>query len=415
MHLVVTNTDRQVDWVTIEVTVPVGNGDGDLTPDIGTITPKGTYTHTHVNAQLLTPPATVPVTFQRVQGANTFQATPPAAAKTFHPGDYMVLTLEDINVAAASGLAVLMVRETRSTQLGYEVHFAAVPLMKAAPTEIPAPRDFHPDKAMLDVGDPLTLSWEGSDDVDYKIMFPGGESAVQRGRRTWSPAADAIPRRATSYTLVATSRTTPRVEHFLTTTVQVRHPVLETLTATNGVDTPWVQGTAKATKGRVTFTDAGVEISDGAGKPGTLKAHKADLHGINTEWVQGRNADDGWISFPKDGLNIRKGTGKTWGSVFADKADLNGVNTAWVQGRSADDGWITFPVEGLKVHRKDDDHLTHLVVGYATHDIVKTRIVRGVVDDEGWISFRKEGLNIRRGGGGTERGTLFAANTELKG
>ncbi|WP_157429796.1 hypothetical protein [Actinomadura oligospora] len=370
VHLVVTNTGREVDWVTIEVTVPVGNGDGGLTPDIGTITPKGTYTHTHVNAQLLTPPATVPVTFQRVQGTNTFQATPPAGAKAFHPGDYMVLALEDINVAAASGLAVLMVRETRSTQQGYEVRFAAVPLMKAAATEVPAPRDFRPDKVMLDVGDLLTLSWDGSDDFDYKIVFPGGESAVQRGKRTWSPAADAIPRRATTYTLVATSRTTPRVEHFLTTTVQVRHPVLETLTATTG---------------------------------------------INTERVRGRNADDGWISFPKEGLNVRKGTGKTWGSVFADRADLNGVNTTWVQGRSADDGWITFPVEGLKVHRKDDNHLTHLVVGYATHDIVKTRIVRGVVDDEGWISFRKEGLNIRRGGGGTERGTLFAADTDLHG
>ncbi|GGT34247.1 hypothetical protein ACFFV7_38750 [Nonomuraea spiralis] len=366
VYLVVTNNHKNVDWLRIEVTVPAGNGDGDLTPNIGEIMPKGTYTHTHLNDKVLSPRIVRPVTFQRWQDTNTFRATPPDGAGNFSPGDYMVLALENITVAEAAGLAVLLVEEIRPTGMGFESSFASVPLMKAAPKEIPAPRDFRPDKAMLDVGDPLTLSWEGSADFDYKIRFPGGDVPIPPGARTWSP--DAAPKRATTYTLVAVSRTTPQQEHFLTTTVQVRHPALETLTATTGIDTPWVQGTTDATKGRVTFTDAGVAIFDKSAGQGTVTAGRASVRGVNTEWVQGR---------------------------------------------SAGDGWITFPVEGLKVHRKDDSHLTHLDVGYATHDIVKTRIVRGLNDDDGWISFRAEGLNIRRGRG-TERGTLFAANTELK-
>ncbi|MGW4958970.1 hypothetical protein ACWEPL_17230 [Nonomuraea sp. NPDC004186] len=405
VYLVVTNTHKNVKWSTIEVTVP-----GDLTPNIDAITPRGTYTHTHVNAQLLTSPATQSVTFQRLQNTNVFQATPPGGADSFSPGDYMVLALEDIVVAKVAGLAVLIVKETRPTRRGYEVSFAAVPLVKATPKEIPAPRDFRPNKAMLDVGDSLTLSWEGSDDFTYKILFPGGEMPFSVGTRTWTLADP--PKRATTYTLVATSGTTPKQEHFLTTTVQVRHPVLETLTATTGIDTPWVQGAANATKGRITFLKDGLDVRTGSGAEGIVHADKAVLHGVNTEWVQGRSADDGKITFPKDGLDVRNGSG-AWGTVHADKADLNGINTEWVQGRSADDGWITFPVEGLKVHRKDNSHLTHLDVGYATHDIVKTRVVRGLTDGEGWISFRKEGLNIRRGQG-TERGTLFAAKTELK-
>ncbi|MEU0564560.1 hypothetical protein ABZ297_04040 [Nonomuraea sp. NPDC005983] len=449
-YLIVTNTRQTVPWLSIEVKVPVGDGAGHLTRNISTIKPRGEYTDTQSNpSQADTQPVIV-----QPQGADVFHVTPQSGRlEGFAPGDYMVLTLENVTVAPTAGVAVLMVTETIKTSRGWQVSQAAVPVVKAAPKEIPAPRDFRPDKAMVDDGATLTLSWEGSADFDYKILFPGGEATVPSGTFTWSPAQ--TPKRATTYTLVAASRTTPKQEHFLTTTVHARNPVLEKLTATTGIDTPrvqgitpnwgvsftgtgvevsnnsgakgtvtagrahldgvnteWVQGRS-ADDGKITFPKDGLDVRNGSGARGTVHADKADLNGINTEWVQGRSADDGWIGFSKDGLDVRKGAGHAWGTVHADKADLNGVNTEWVQGRSADDGWITFPVEGLKVHRKDDSHLTHLDVGYATHDIVKTRIVRGLTDGEGWISFRKEGLNIRRGQG-TERGTLFAAKTELK-
>ncbi|MEV6157263.1 hypothetical protein AB0L53_43675 [Nonomuraea sp. NPDC052129] len=405
VYLVVTNTSRRTDWSRIEVKVPVGDGPGHLGPNITEL--KGEYTDNQWGAQATTRGVKV----ERQQGTNVFEVTPQAGGvASFRPGDYMVLTLENITIASAAGPAVLTVREKTEDDDGEHTRYTSVALVKTAPKEIPAPRGFHPDKGMIGAGENLTLSWEGSAEFDYKILFPGGEDTIPPGMRSW-PLADA-PKRATTYTLVATDPVTKQ-QHFLTTTVQVRYPVLERLTATTGIDSPWVQGTSEATKGRITFTGTGVEISSNSGAKGTVTADKAHLNGVNTEWVQGRSADDGKITFPKDGLNVSQGSG-SWGAVHADKADLNGVNTKWVQGRSADDGWITFPVEGLKVNRKDDNHLTHLVVGYATHDIVKTRIVRGPKDDDGWISFRKEGLNVHRERG-TERGTVYAADTDLKG
>ncbi|MFC5754860.1 hypothetical protein [Actinomadura rugatobispora] len=442
VYLVVTNTARKVDWRSIEVKVPVGDGAGHVGPDIPEM--KGEYTTNPWEGEA----TTAKVRVERQQGTNVFKVTPQAGDDTsFKFGDYLVLKLENIAVATTAGLAVLTVREKTEDDDGEHTRYTSVALVKTAPKEIAAPRDFRPDKAMVDEGDTLTLSWEGSAEFDYKVLFPGGEEKVPAGSRAWRPAN--APKRATTYTLVATDPVT-RQQHFLTTTVQARYPVLEKLTATTGIDTPWVQGRADETRGRLTFTGAGVEIFGNSGAKGTVTADKADLNGVTTEWVQGKNTDDGKITFPKDGLDIRQGSGSwgvvhadkadlngintkwvqgrstndgwisfpqdglnvsegggSWGVVHAEKADLNGINTKWVQGRSADDGWISFSQEGIKVNREDGDHLTHLVVGYATLDIVKTRVVRGLKDDDGWISFRKEGLNVHRERG-TERGTVFA-------
>ncbi|MER6825038.1 hypothetical protein ABT352_03525, partial [Streptosporangium sp. NPDC000563] len=341
LYLMVTNTGKTVPWLRIEVKVPLGDGAGHLTQNINAINPKGEYTDTQSSSQA----ATQPVIVQQ-QGADVFQVTTQSGRlEAFAPGDHMVLTLENVTVAPTAGVVVLMVTETVRTGRGWQVSDAAVPVVKATPKEIPAPRDFRPDKTMLDTGDGLTLSWDGSNDFSYEIRFPGGQSAITPGTRTWSPT-DA-PKRATTYILVATDPTTQK-QHFLTTTVQVRHPVLETLTATTGIDTPWVQGTTN--KGRVAFTGTGVEIFNDSGGQGTVTADRADLNGVNTGWVQGRSADDGKVTFPKDGLDVRQGSG-AWGTVHADRADLNGINTEWVQGRSADDGKVTFPKDGLDVRQ----------------------------------------------------------------
>ncbi|OUC98757.1 hypothetical protein [Streptosporangium minutum] len=350
VYLVVTNTGQQAAfWSTITVRVPVGNGAGDLTSDFGKIKPKGEYgTWSGALSSVSVQPGP--------QGSNAFQVTAPGGRASFAPGDHMVLTLEEVTVAPAAGLAVLKVTEntgrTRTGRLSSSV--AAVPLVKTAAKEIPPPCDFRPDKVMLDGTDTLTLSWEGSDDFSYEILFPGGQRSITSNARSWSPAAADAPKRATTYILVATSRSTPQRKHYLTTTVQVRNPVLEALTATTGIDTPWVQGATDATKGRVIFTGTGVEISNNSGGQSTVTADKADLTGVNTGWVQGRSADDGWISFPKDGLNVYRDGTRSWGNVAAEKADLNGVSTKWVQGKGDRDGWIDFSYYGVNVFRHDE-------------------------------------------------------------
>ncbi|MEU6713638.1 hypothetical protein ABZ897_19350 [Nonomuraea sp. NPDC046802] len=331
--------------------VPVGNGAGHLTPNISNITAKGEYT----NAQS--------VTVLR-QGSNTFQATAPTGSRTrFAPGDHLVLTLENVTVASAAGLAVLKVTEKtgRSATGRMTNSVGAVALVKTAPKGIPAPSDFRAEKSMVEPGADVALLWNGSGDFDYKIVLPdGAEEAVGQNIFRWSPSPGNAPKRDTTYTLVATSRTAPTQQHFLTTAIQVRNPTLETVTADNAyfntVTTPWIGG-PNTGDGTMTFPQGGVIVwrTGGSQERGTISADKADLNGVNTEWVQGKSTDDGWISFPKDGLNVRKGPGQTWGTVFADKADLDGVNTRWVQGRSTDDGWIGFPKEGVRVYRAGID------------------------------------------------------------
>ncbi|MEV0624049.1 hypothetical protein AB0I81_62800 [Nonomuraea sp. NPDC050404] len=390
VYLVVTNTAQQAAfWHSILVQVPIGDGPGHLTPDFQKIKPTGVY-GARSGAQS---PVDV-----RPQGSDAFQATARGGGRIrLDPGDHIVLTLENVTVAAAAGVAVLRVTEnSSSTQSGRLTNrYAAVPLVKTAPKEIPAPRDFRPDDALVNAGSNIVLRWDGSDDFDYKILFPGGEATVARGVRSWSPAAADAPKRATTYTLVATSRTTPKQEHFHTTTVEVRDPILDTLTVTSGINTPWVQGAANATGGRITFTDSGVT------------ADKAEFNGVRTGWVQGRNSDDGWISFPKEGLNVRRGSGQDWGTVFADKADLNGVNTRWVQGRTADDGWISFPTSGLQVSRGGTDNPTQ---GYVYADSICAKDAP-YGQGGGWINLHDEGMTVYLSKNGSNGlGSVTASN-----
>ncbi|RCG29079.1 hypothetical protein DQ384_22340 [Sphaerisporangium album] len=391
VYLVVTNTGQQAAfWSTIKVEVPVGNGAGDLTSDFNKIKPKGEY---GARSGPRSPANVQP----GPQGSNAFQATAPGGRASFAPGDHMVLTLENVTVAPTAGLAVLRVTEnTGRTKTGLLSNsFAAVALVKTAPKEIPAPRNFRPDDTMVNAGTSIVLKWEGSDDFDYKILFPGGQAAITQGAYSWSPAAADAPKRATTYTLVATSRTTPQQQHFLTATVQVRNPVLETLIATTGIDTPWIQGTANATRGRVTFTGAGVAISNGSGGQGTVTADNAYFNTVYTPWIGGPNGGEGAVAFSQGGATVRRAGGsQERGTLFADKADLNGVNTRWVQGRSADDGWISFPHFGIQVSRGGTDSAQQGVV-YTENVYAKDGVGSGSINlhDSGITVYSPNGRN----------------------
>ncbi|MFI6802161.1 hypothetical protein [Streptosporangium canum] len=363
VYLLVTNTGQQAAfWSTIEVEVPVGNGAGDLTSDFNKVRPEGEYgprsgTRSSVNVQ------------PGPQGSNAFQATAPGGRTPFAPGDYMVLTLANVAVAPTAGLAVLRVTENASrTKTGrLSKSFAAVALVKTTPKEIPAPHSFLADNTVVDAGTKVTLSWEGSDDFTYEILFPGGRKPVPQVKHTGShgpysvvlDTADA-PKRDTTYTLIASFGTQ---RHTFTTTVQVRNPILETLTAINGVATPWVQGASKG-DGAFTFSQGAMHVRHefGSQEGGALYAGEATVSGVatgeviadritvnrvNTERVQGK-ANTGSLTFTADGVEVSNNSGGQ-GAVLADRIAVNRVNTERVQGKSTGDGWITFPYGGIQV------------------------------------------------------------------
>ncbi|MFI7151527.1 hypothetical protein ACIBO2_41980 [Nonomuraea sp. NPDC050022] len=393
MYLVVANTGKEpVDWTTIKVQVPAGPGGDDLTSNITKIVPTVKYV-----PKSGTPPQ---VTVKRQD--DVFHATGSAGSQ-FKRGDYMVLTLENVPVAPMAGVAVLMVTESSKTPSAKKTSDKFVPmaLVKTAPKETPAPRNFRPEKSMVDAGTDVVLLWDGSNDFDYKIVLPdGAEEAASQGK--WSPKAKTAPKRDATYILVATSRSTPTRKHFLTTTVQVRNPVLETVTAdkaiVNGVTTPWVQG-PNDNDGSISLSPGGLNVwrLRGSQDRGTVWAAKADVNGVNTEWVQGRNADDGWISFPKSGLNVYQNGSQNWGTVTADKGLFNSVTTLWAGGPNSGDGGITFPEGGVLVWRTvGRSEWGTVFADTAEANGVKTYKVVGKNADGGWITFPSGGMNVHQ-------------------
>lgn len=340
VYLLVTNTG-QTAYCTIKVTVPVGTGAGHLTDDFTTITPKGEHTDIKTGHAR-------PVTVQAQSSA--FQVSDQGSAISFGPGDYMVVTLENVTVAPEPGLAVLRVTEAagRSKNGGLRNSDTAVAVVKTAPKEIPAPHGFLADNVVVDSGTKVTLNWEGSDDFTYEILFPGGRKPVPKVKHAgshgpYSLVLDDAPERDTTYTLIATSGTR---RHTFTTTVQVRNPVLRTLTAIDGVTTPRLEGSTKG-DGSITFLPGGVKVwsTGNSNDPGTVFADKADVNGVNTTWVQGRSTDDGRIAFPRSGLQVYQGgTDTTSGVVYADS--VRAKDAPYGQGG----GWINLHEEGMTVY-----------------------------------------------------------------
>ncbi|MFB9681667.1 hypothetical protein [Streptosporangium vulgare] len=407
-------------WSTITVEVPVGNGAGDLTSDFNKIKPKGEHgtrsgTRSSVNVQ------------PGPQGSNAFQATAPGGRTPFAPGDYMVLTLENVTVAPTAGLAVLTVTEntSRTKTARLSTSFAAVALVKTAPKELPAPRDFHPDKAMVDAGEKLTLRWEQSAGFRYEITYPGAPQPVPVSRGSWSPP-DA-PKRATTYILIATNPNTQQ-QHFLTTTVQVRNPVLDTLTATTGIDTPWVGG-PNSGDGAVAFSPGGATVrrARGSNDLGTLHAGEATVSGVatggviadritvnqvNTERVQGK-ANTGGLTFNTYGVEVSTNSGSQ-GTVLADSIAVNRVNAARVQGKSTTDGWISFPESGIQVSHGAYNDPPRIGAVYAEAGIYRSQsFTKG--ETNAWLTLSDGGgvsLEQRHEDGTTTYGVLRVSRIE---
>ncbi|MER8096145.1 hypothetical protein [Streptomyces goshikiensis] len=348
VYIVVSNpTTDWVPWYQIEVVLPCGKEAGDLTdrPDM-----------------IKTGIEPYAVRFGDVPkdewdaGTRTFTVSA-ALGGLFTPGDSMVLSLDGFPVSDKEGLVRLTVNEISGGDPGNAVrtHPLTLSLLKRAPKE---PRNFRPEEALVDGGENVVLVWDGPDTLTYTIKGPDGLSVPVPQRSgpdwRWSPGPDDAPLRDATYTLVATSPDGRQPGCFLTTTVAVRRPEFEAVTATQGLFAPRIEGTTD--KGVIVLTEDGVEVLAADGEPGLVSAGKADVEGVTTRWVRGRDAASGWIEFPAAGLNVFRGEGdRKWGTVAADKADLNGINTAWVQGRDAAAGWIEFPAAGVNVFRGEGD------------------------------------------------------------
>lgn len=348
VYIVVSNpTTDWVPWYQIEVVLPCGKEAGDLTdrPDM-----------------IKTGIEPYAVRFGDVPkdewdaGTRTFTVSA-ALGGLFTPGDSMVLSLDGFPVSDKEGLVRLTVNEISGGDPGDGVrtHPLTLSLLKRAPK---APRNFRPEEALVDGGENVILVWDGPDTLTYTIEGPDGLSVPVPQRSgpdwRWSPGPGDAPLRDATYTLVATSPDGRQPGYFLTTTVAVRRPEFEAVTATQGLFAPRIEGTTD--KGVIVLTEDGVEVLAADGEPGLVSAGKADVEGVTTRWVRGRDAAAGWIEFPAAGLNVFRGEGdRKWGTVAADKADLNGINTAWVQGRDAAAGWIEFPAAGVNVFRGEGD------------------------------------------------------------
>ncbi|MFE5773081.1 hypothetical protein ACFQ7O_32550 [Streptomyces sp. NPDC056485] len=322
VHVVVSNpTMDEVIWYSIEIRVPAGPADGDLTLHPKTINAR--VEHDTATKQGEEPA----VVWDGDTGVLTVTARPNTL---FRQAGSLALVLDGFPVSAVPGLVLLHVTERAANGARVQSNPVTLSLLKQVSR---VPRNFRPKDSLVASGKDVVLRWDGPDTLTYRIQGPDGSAETVTSRNgasgwEWSPKAGQEPKRDATYTLMATSPGSQQPGSFLTTTVHLRSPEFEGVTATNGVRAPWV-GDRDAGKGWIEFPQSGVNVRrDGKQEWGTVAADKADLNGINTKWVQGRTAADGWIEFPTAGLNVFQGAGnRQWGTVAADKADLNDVTT----------------------------------------------------------------------------------------
>lgn len=387
VYVVVSNPHLQpVTWNSIEVEVS-----GDLTSR-----PQDVST----SAEIDPPTPQVALDFRWDSSKRVFRVfVPPRLALTMSPGDSIVLKMENIVVSDTERLALLKIHEVawggddrRAQPSGGDFYSVTHALVKSAPK---VPRNFRPDKSMVDVDarEDVVLRWDGPDNLAYWIQYPGGKVRVPQPpgprvtQRSYEWKVSPAPKRGTTYTLVAGTDNPVQEGYFLTTTVHARIPEFE-----SGTRTPWVEGTPN--KGRVTFSAEGVEIRNQTGRWGTVAADKADVHGVNTKWVQGRTADDGWIDFPKSGVRVFRDGQNELGTLKAEKADLDDLLTveARVKGQLVVDGGMKVSHEGEQIFETYFDRVLFYVLG----EFKKSILVYG----GGIISYEHGGLWVGEPHGG---------------
>jgi hypothetical protein len=221
-----------------------------------------------------------------------FRVTSPTTttgAFTVPEGGCMVLVLENVRIDATAGLVLLQLSETAGGgegSVGEQIRTVKLGLLAKSPNpkkpSSDLPRNFRPEKSVVDAGTEVVLLWDGPNDLVYTIRHPyGKDETVPQGTYRWSPAPDTAPQRGTTYTLVATSRSGPEPPYFLTTTVHLRNPTFETLTATVGTRTPLIQGTES--HGYLTFSSDGLSVLKSTGAFGTVVTGTVAVNDVFTD------------------------------------------------------------------------------------------------------------------------------------
>lgn len=405
VYIVISNPTRNwVPWYSIEVEVPCGDEDVDLTPDPKTIDAR---IQRNYSVRFRDEPTSH---WDGADGVLTVSAG--RNGGLFTPGDSMVLVLDGFPVSSKPGLVLLKVTETSGRAEEVQEHPVTLSLLKQAPK---VPRNFRPKVALVDSGENVVLLWDGPDTLNYKIQRPDGGTEPAELRTgsgwQWSPKQDQAPKRDATYTLIATPKTGQQPGYFLTTTVQLRSPEFDSVTATNGVHTPWAEGTTD--KGRIVFSAQGAEIRGASGAPGVVSAAKAELDVVSTTRAQGRDNGDGWIEFLPDGIKVGHGEGGDLGTVTADKVGANGVNAQWVGDRDAGKGWVEFPQSGVNVRKDGKQEWGTVAADKADLNGVNTKWVQGRTAGDGWIEFPSDGVNVFQGAGNRQWGTVAAGEADL--
>ncbi|WP_331769783.1 FapA family protein (plasmid) [Embleya sp. NBC_00888] len=270
VYIVVTNqTGADVTWGSIEVRVPVGNAEGDLTTAPAAINAR-------IEQNTATDKAHEPKV-ARDATTGVVRVTPRNKAP-FGKAGSLVLVLDDFPVSAKPGVVLPRVEE-RPVK-GAPRKPVILSLLKQAPG---VPRNFRADKTLLGANDTVRLLWDGPDTFTYAIKGPDGSmQTVTKGTAgwEWSPKKGDEPKRDATYTLIATPSTGKQPGYFLTTTVHLLGPEFDSVTATAGMHTPWVKGTE--VDGRIHFTPQGAEIRKDPEKRGILTADKAALRDLDT-------------------------------------------------------------------------------------------------------------------------------------
>ncbi|MFJ6501675.1 hypothetical protein [Streptomyces virginiae] len=386
VYIVVSNpTMDEVIWYSIEIRVPCGQADGDLTAHPKTITAR-------VERNTATKQGEEPiVAWDDNTGVLTVTARPNTL---FQEAGSMALVLDGFPVSSASGLVLLRVTERAANGARVQKNPVTLSLLKQLPK---VPRNFRAKRTLVAGGQDVVLQWDGPDTLAYRIQGPDGAQETVAPRQgaagwQWSPTAGQEPKRDATYTLIATSPGGQQPGYFLTTTVHLRSPEFESVTATTGVHSPWVEGTTD--KGRILFTARGAQIRDAAADLGTLSAARTDVETVTADLVRGRESDAGSIRFPSDGISVGRGGGNDLGTVTADKISVHGINTEWVGDRDSGKGWVEFPQSGVNV-RKDGKQDW------------------GTVAADGWIEFPASGMNVFQGAGSRQWGTVAAGKADL--
>ncbi|WP_331744683.1 hypothetical protein [Kitasatospora sp. NBC_01300] len=409
----------EVIWYSIEVRVPCGQQDGHLTVD-----PKSIKARIAQNDATKTTEEPTAV-WDDGTGVLTVTARPGAL---FREAGSLVLALEGFPVSSKPGPVLLQVTERAANGARVQRNPVTLSLLKQLPK---VPRNFRPKASLVAGGKDVVLQWEGPDTLTYQIQGPDGPPVPvqpKKGATTWewSPQPGAEPKRDATYTLTATAQGQQQPGYFLTTTVHLRSPEFEAVTATAGVRTPWVGGTTD--KGRVTFTPQGAQVRDDSDTPGTLSAStvaastvsagtvsavRAEVDVVAAGSVRGRDSDAGWIEFPSDGIRVGHGGGSDLGTVTADKLRVSGINTTWVGDRDGAKGWIEFPQSGVNIRKDGNQNWGTVAADKADLNGINTRWVQGRTADDGWIEFPPAGLHVYQGAGSHRWGTVAADKADL--